>query len=334
MRAMVLLRQKPAEENPLELREIPEPTPGRGEIRVRVRTCGVCHTDLHIVEGDLPLKRAPVIPGHQIVGVVDRIGAGVGAFRDGDRVGIPWLYSTCGECAYCRKGRENLCENARFTGYHVNGGYAEATVISESFAYPLPEAFSDMEAAPLLCAGVVGYRALRLSNVAPGERLGMYGFGASAHVILQVARHMGCEVYVFTRAESHRELAKKLGAGWVGGAKDQPPGLLDSAIMFAPAGPLVLDALRVLRKGGTLALAGIHMTPIPEIDYDTLLYHERIVRSVANSTRQDVRDFLRVAAEVPVRTEVEAFRLEDANRALQAMKHSKIHAAGVLKISD
>lgn len=333
MRAMVLVQQKPVEENPLEPREIPEPTPGRGEIRVRVRTCGVCHTDLHIVEGDLPLRRAPVVPGHQIVGVVDGTGAGVRNFHEGDRVGIPWLYSTCGECAYCRKGLENLCENARFTGYHVDGGYAEAVVVSESFAYRLPDAFSDAEAAPLLCAGVVGYRALRLSNVAPGERLGMYGFGASAHVILQVARHMGCEVYIFTRAESHRELAKKLGAAWVGGAKDQAPGLLDSAIMFAPAGPLVLDALRALRKGGTVALAGIHMTPIPEIDYDTLLYHERTVRSVANSTRQDVHDFLRVAAEVPVRTEVECFRLEDANRALQAMKYSKLHAAGVLKVS-
>jgi propanol-preferring alcohol dehydrogenase len=330
---MVLVRQKPAEENPLELREIPEPTPGPGEIRVRVRTCGVCHTDLHIVEGDLPLQRAPLVPGHQIVGVVDAIGAGVRQFREGDRVGIPWLYSTCGECAYCRKGLENLCERARFTGYHADGGYAEAMVVSESFAYPVPESFADLDAAPLLCAGVVGYRALRLSNVAPGERLGMYGYGASAHVIHQVARHMGCEVYVFTRTESHRALAKKLGAAWAGGAKDQPPGLLDSAIMFAPAGPLVLDALRVLRKGGTLALAGIHMTPIPEIDYDSLLYHERIVRSVANSTRQDVRDFLRVASEVPVRSEIETFRLEDANQVLQAMKHSKLHAAGVLKIS-
>jgi propanol-preferring alcohol dehydrogenase len=334
MRAMVLVQQKPAEENPLEPREIPEPVPGPGEIRVRVGTCAVCHTDLHIVEGDLPLKRAPVVPGHQIVGVVDGVGAGVRTFRDGDRVGIPWLYSTCGECGYCRKGLENLCENARFTGYHADGGYAEAMVVSESFAYPVPDTFSDLDAAPLLCAGVVGYRALHLSNVAPGERLGMYGYGASAHVIHQVARHMGCEVYVFTRTELHRELARKLGAAWVGGAQDQPPGLLDSAIMFAPAGPLVLDALRVLRKGGTLALAGIHMTPIPEIDYDSLLYDERIVRSVANSTRQDVRDFLRVAAEVPVRTEVESFRLEDANLVLQAMKHSKIHAAGVLRIAD
>jgi propanol-preferring alcohol dehydrogenase len=333
MRAMVLVQQKPVEENPLEPREIVQPTPGPGEIRVRVRACGVCHTDLHIAEGDLPLKRAPVVPGHQIVGVVDGAGAGVRNFHEGDRVGIPWLYSTCGECDYCRKGLENLCENARFTGYHADGGYAEAVVVLESFAYRLPDSFSDTEAAPLLCAGVVGYRALRLSNVAPGERLGMYGFGASAHLILQVARHMGCEVYVFTRAESHRQMAKNLGAAWVGGAEDQPPGLLASAIIFAPAGALVLDALRVLRKGGTVALAGIHMSPIPEIDYDALLYHERIVRSVANSTRQDVRDFLRVAAEVPVRTEVETFALHDANRALQAMKHSKIHGAGVLRIS-
>ncbi len=330
---MVLDQPRPAEANPLQLREISTPVPEAGEVRVRVQVCGVCHTDLHTVEGDLPLLRSPLVPGHQIVGVVEAVGSGVRSFREGDRVGIPWLYSTCGECAYCRKGLENLCERARFTGYHVDGGYAEAVVVSEAYACPLPETFSDQQVAPLLCAGIVGYRSLRLSTAQSGDRLGLYGFGASAHIILQVARHMGCEVYVFTRTEAHRQLARRLGAAWVGGAKDEPPQRLDAVIIFAPAGPLVLDALRVLRKGGTVALAGIHMSPIPEIDYDSLLYHERIVRSVANATRQDGRDFLRLAAEIPVRTEVEIFGLEEANQALQAMKQSRIHGAGVLKIS-
>lgn len=338
MQAMVLEQPKAAEQNPLHLRELPTPLAGPGEIRVRVRACGVCHTDLHTVEGELPLPKLPLVPGHQIVGVVDALGPGVRQFREGDRVGIPWLHWTCGECLYCQKGLENLCERARFTGYHVNGGYAEATIVSEPFAYHLPENFSDVEAAPLLCAGIVGYRALRLSNVQPGERLGLYGFGASAHIVIQLARHMGCEVYVFTRTESHRELAARLGAAWVSGGPAQtstrPPALLDSAIIFAPAGPLVLEALGALRKGGTVALAGITMSPIPEIDYDALLYHERLVRSVANSTREDARNLLRLAAEIPVRTDVTTFSLGEANQALRALKHSEIRGAGVLKISN
>jgi propanol-preferring alcohol dehydrogenase len=332
MRAMVLEQQKPVEENPLELRELPTPVPGAGEIRLRVHACGICRTDLHMAEGDLPLRKTPLVPGHQIVGVVDAVGAGARAFREGDRVGVAWVYWTCGECAYCRKGQENLCEKARFTGWDADGGYAEATVVPESFAYPLPEGFTDPEVAPLLCAGIVGYRSFRLSNIQSGERLGLYGFGASAHIILQVARHLGCEVYVFTRTESHRRLAKELGAVWVGEAKDTPPAQLDAAVIFAPVGSLVLEALRVLRKGGTVSLADITMTPIPEIDYDSLLYDERILRSVANSTREDGRDFLRLAAEIPVRTEIEIFDLEQANRALQAVKHSKVHGAAVLRI--
>ncbi len=332
MRAMVLEQPRRAEEGPLRPRELATPEPGSGEIRVRVRACGVCHTDLHTVEGELPLPKLPLVPGHQIVGVVDAVGGKVREFREGERVGIPWLYSTCGECAYCRKGLENLCESARFTGYHVHGGYAEAMVVAESFAYHLPERFRDLEAAPLLCSGIIGYRSLRLSNVQPGERLGLYGFGASAHIVIQVARHLGCEVYVFTRSEEHRQLAQRLGAAWVGGSQDQPPGQLDAAIIFAPAGALALDALRALRKGGTVALAGITMSPIPQIDY-AALYHERILRSVANSTREDARSFLRLAAEIPVRVEIETFKLEEANRALQALKHSKIHGAGVLAIS-
>ncbi len=328
---MLLEKPKPAEEAPLRAAEIPLPVPGPGEIRVQVRACAVCHTDLHIVEGDLPLSLLPIVPGHQIVGVVDARGADATQFREGERVGIPWLYSTCGECAYCRKGLENLCERARFTGYHVNGGYAEAVVVSEAFAYPIPPLFSDLQAAPLLCAGIIGYRALRLSSVRPGERLGLFGFGASAHVVIQLARHEGCEVYVFTRTAAHRQLASHLGANWVGAAEDSPPEQVDSAIIFAPAGRLVLDALRVLRKGGTVALAGITMSAIPQLDYN-LLYHERIVRSVANSTREDARGLLHDAEAVPVRTEIEIYPLADANLALQNLKQSKISGSAVLKI--
>ena len=333
MRAMVLERQSPAEESPLHLRDVPEPTPGVGEVRVRVRACGLCRTDLHTVEGDVPLPRSPLILGHQIVGVVDELGVGVKSFREGDRVGVAWVYTTCGECAYCKKGLENLCDRARFTGYNADGGYADAMIVSESFAYPLPSAFSDLQAAPLLCAGIVVFRSFRLSNARPGERVGLYGFGASAHIILQVSRHMGCEVYVFTRTPVHQQLAREMGAAWVGDAKDTPPASLDAAVIFAPAGSLVLDALRVLRKGGTVSLADLTMSPIPQIDYDKLLYHERIIRSVANATREDAREFLRLAAEIPIRSEVESFRLEDANLALQALKQSKIRGAGVLEIA-
>ncbi len=328
---MLLEKPRPADENPLRLAELPNPEPAAGEIRVRVRACGVCHTDLHVVEGDLQLPKLPLIPGHQIVGTVDALGAGVTEFRLSDRVGVPWLYSTCGVCGYCRKGLENLCEQARFTGFHVDGGYSEAMVVPAAFAYPLPGNFSDLEAAPLLCAGVIGYRALKLSNLQAGERLGLFGFGASAHIVIQIARHWKCEVCVFTRTESHRRMAHHLGAEWTGAAGDTPPAPLDAAIIFAPAGKLVPDALRTLRKGGTLALAGITMSNLPEMEYQ-LLYHERILRSIANSTREDVRGLLRLAAEIPVRTEIEPFQLPEANRALQNLKGSRIHGAGVLVI--
>jgi propanol-preferring alcohol dehydrogenase len=332
MRALVLEKQAPAEESPLHFRDVPVPEPGAGEVRVRVRACGICRTDLHTVEGDVPLPRSPLIPGHQIVGVVDALGQGVRSLREGDRVGVAWVYSTCGECAYCKKGLENLCDRARFTGYNADGGYAEAMVVPESFAYALPAGFSDLQAAPLLCAGIVGFRSFRLSNARPGERVGLYGFGASAHIILQVARHLGCEVYVFTRTEGHQQLARAMGAAWVGRAEQTPPAPLDAAVIFAPVGSLVLEALRVLRKGGTVSLADLTMSPIPQIDYDRLLYHERIIRSVANATREDAREFLRLAAEIPIHSEVEAFRLEDANLALQALKQSRIRGAGVLKL--
>jgi len=331
MRAMVLDKPRPAEEQPLQARVIPEPTPGPGEIRVRVRVCGVCHTDLHIVQGELQMHKLPVVPGHQVVGVVDAVGTGAEGFREGDRAGVIWLHSTDGKCEYCSRGLENLCVNARFSGYDVDGGYAEAVIVPVAFAHHLPKNFSDEHAAPLLCAGVIGYRSLKLSGASKSDRLGLYGFGASAHIVLQIARFMGCEVYVFTRTATHKELASRLGAAWVGDAKERPPRELDAAIVFAPAGPIVLDALRALRKGGTVSLAGITMTPIPQMDY-SLLYQERVVRSVANSTRQDARELLELAAEVPVRTAVTLYPLEDANRALADMKHSRIEGAGVLRI--
>lgn len=333
MRAMVLEQPRPAEESPLQPKEIPEPTPGVGEIRVRVRVCGVCHTDLHIVQGELPMHKLPVVPGHQVVGIVDAVGTGARGFKEGDRAGVIWLHSTDGTCEYCRRNSENLCVNAKFTGYDVNGGYTESVIVRADFAYHIPPSFSDESAAPLLCAGVIGYRSLKLSGVSKSERLGLYGFGASAHIVLQIARHMGCEVCVFTRAAAHRELAKKLGAGWVGDAKDRPPRELDAAIVFAPAGPIVLDALRALRKGGIVALAGITMTPIPEMEY-SLIYGERMVRSVANSTRQDARELLELAADIPVRTAVTLYPLEEANRALSDMKHSRIEGAAVLRVSE
>ena len=332
MRAMLLEKPAPPEISPLHAAEIPTPDPAPGEVRVRVRCCGVCHTDLHIVEGDLALPKLPIVPGHQIVGEIDKLGSDIRHLKLGDRVGIPWLYSTDGACTFCQRGSENLCERAQFTGYDVHGGYAEYCVVREDFTHPLPAVFSDENAAPLLCAGVIGYRSYRLSGANSGERLGLYGFGASAHLVLQLARHQGCEVFVFTRGTAHRELAEKLGAVWTGTAEQTPPQPLDASIIFAPAGALVPQALRHLRKAGTLALAGITMTQIPPLDYD-LLYHERVIRTVANSTREDCRDFLRIAAEIPVQTQIQVYPLSDANRALVDLKQSKLEAAGVLRIS-
>ncbi len=328
---MVLQKQVVPEQNPLQPAQVPIPTPAAGQVRVRVSVCAVCHTDLHIVEGDLPLRKRPVIPGHQIVGVVDALGQGVTACKEGDRVGIPWLHWTDGECGYCRRGCENLCERARFTGWDVDGGYAEYVVAPADFVYRLPKSFTDEHAAPLLCAGIIGYRSYRLSNARKGERLGLYGFGASAHIVLQFARHLGNECYVFTRTPEHAELAKKLGAVWTGRAEEQPPAKLDCAIVFAPAGHIVPLALRAVRKGGTVSCAGITMSPIPQLEYADL-YYERVLRSAANSTRQDAREFLELAAEVPVRTEIELFPLEQANQAIAAMKHSRVRGAAVLRV--
>ncbi len=317
---------------PLLLKDLPAPDPGPGQVRVQVLVCGVCRTDLHIVEGELPAATRPIIPGHEVVGIVDRLGSQVHHVKEGDRVGIAWLQNTCGRCEFCRDGRENLCPGARFTGYHVDGGYAEYAVVPAAFAYPIPSVFSDEEAAPLLCAGIIGYRALRLSRVRPGQRLGLYGFGASAHITIQVARQWGCEVYVCSLREQHRALARELGAAWVGGAAEAPPEKLHGAIIFAPAGELVPPALRALEKGGTLALAGIHMTPIPPLDYDQELFGERAIRSVTANTKQDGLDLLQEAATIPIRPHVQRFTLEEANEALQALKAGTIAGAGVLSV--
>jgi propanol-preferring alcohol dehydrogenase len=331
MKAMQIKRPMPIEQRPLELVDVAEPALAEDEVRVKIAACGLCHTDLHMAEGELKLPKLPVIPGHQIVGRIEAVGGGVKRFRAGDRVGVPWLYSTCGQCGFCTSGRENLCESARFTGLHADGGYAQYMAVRADFAYPIPAGLMAEQAAPLLCGGIIGFRSLRLCGAERGGRLGLYGFGNSAHLAIQVARHWGCEVFVFTRNEEHRRLASELGAAWTGRAEDDPPAKLNAAIIFAPAGQLVPQALRVMDKGATLALAGIYMTPTPEMPY-SLLYDERVVRSVANSTRQDAEDFLALAAEIPVRTEIQTFPLEQANEALLLLKRSEISGCGVLVI--
>ena len=333
MKAMQLKSFAPIEQKPLKLVNHLTPVTGPEDILLRIKVCGVCHTDLHTVEGELPQVPLPVIPGHQVVGVVEKTGEKASRFNVGDRVGAAWLNSADETCQFCRSGSENLCENARFTGYHVNGGYAEYMAISEKFAYRIPEVFSDTEASPLLCAGIIGYRALKQSRIKPGQRLGLYGFGASAHVAIQVALHWGCQVYVFTRSQEHRSLAEKLGAVWIGTSQDTPPAKMEGSINFTPAGPTVLDWLRVLEKGGTLTLAGIYMTPIPEMDYQKYIYHEKNLCSVANATRLDGEDLLKIAAEIPIQTTTQPFKLEDANTALKLLKESKIDGAAILQIS-
>jgi alcohol dehydrogenase, propanol-preferring len=332
VKACVLQKPAPIETNPLRAVDLPRPEPAPGQVLIRVRVCGVCRTDLHVIEGELAPRKSPVIPGHQVVGIVEAVGPGVTRVEAGARVGVAWLQGTDGTCEYCRAGQENLCEHAEFTGYTVDGGYAEHIAAREQFIYAIPEAFSDRQAAPLLCAGIIGFRSLRLSGIRPGGRLGFYGFGAAAHLAIQVARHWGVDVYVSTRDERHRRLARELGALWTGGTLDQAPVALDAAIVFAPAGEIVPAALKALRRGGTLTLAGIHMSTIPPLDYN-LLYHERVVRSVANNTRQDGEDFLRVAAEIPIHTETELFPLAEANRALNALKNDAIRGAAVLEVS-
>ena len=291
MRACVLRAPAAVETNPLQCVDVPDPRPEHGQVLVRVKVCGVCRTDLHVIEGELPPRKSPVIPGHQVVGVIEKLGAGSSRFQPGARVGIPWLHSSDQVCEYCRAGRENLCDSPTFTGYTVDGGYAEYALAPQDFVYPIPDSFPDDQAAPLLCAGIIGFRCLRLSGVKKGDRLAFYGFGAAAHVAIQVARHWGVEVYAATRGAKHQQLALQLGSVWAGEATAEPPAKLDAAIIFAPAGELVPPALKALKKGGVLVLGGIHMSPIPSFDYN-LLYQERMIRSVANNTREDGRGFL------------------------------------------
>ena len=330
MKAMLLEKTGPVSGSSLTGKDLPDPAPGPGEISVKINACAVCRTDLHIVEGDLDLPGLPVIPGHQIVGRVLAVGNGVDRYSEGARVGIAWLNSTCGHCKFCRSGRENLCHDARFTGFHTDGGYAEEMIVPADFAYPVPDDLPDIQAAPLLCAGIIGYRALKLSGIESGGRLGLYGFGASAHVTIQLARHAGCEVYVFSRGAEHRELAEELGAVWTGGPGDRPNTKLDASIIFAPAGELVLPALEALDRSGALVLAGIHMSPVPELKYEKHLYYERSIRSVTASTRQDGEELLNMASEIPIRTQTQPFSLAEANLALTLLKEGKINGAGVL----
>jgi len=304
----------------LEVGETPKLSPGPGQVLVRVRACGVCRTDLHIIDGELPKLRERLIPGHQIVGEL----------ADGSRVGVSWLGGTDGDCPYCRRGMENLCDSPTFTGYTIDGGYAEYALARADFVYPLPPELDDTHVAPLLCAGIIGYRSLRVAGVEPGERVGLFGFGASAHLALPVLRAWKCEVYVATRGESHRKLAESLGAAWVGKERDKPPAELDRAITFAPSGDVVVAALGSLRKGGVVAINAIHLDRIPQFDYDKLLWGERQIRSVANMTRQDAREFLELAAKINLRPKVTTFPLDRAGEALEAIRHDAIDGAAVV----
>jgi alcohol dehydrogenase, propanol-preferring len=332
MRAMVLGQPGLIETSPLHESELPDPRPGPGEIRVRVKFCGVCRTDLHVAEGELPPRRPSIVPGHEVVGVVDQLGAGAKRFEVGQSVGIAWLRCTCGQCAYCIRGSENLCVNARFTGYDENGGYAQFALAPENFAYALPEQVDGPSAAPLLCAGIIGFRALRQAQVRPGCRLGLYGFGASAHIAIQVARHWGCKVYVMSREARHQALARELGADWVGDAAVAPPEKLDSAVLFAPVGHLALPALEALDRGGTLAIAGIYLTDIPQLNYQRHLFQEKTLRSVTANTRRDGEELLQAAAAIPLRPHTTLFPLAQANLALQKLKHDAISGAAVLAV--
>lgn len=330
MKAMVLDDNAPIGSSPLVWREVPDPQPGPGEVLLRVGCCAICRTDLHVIEGDLPPQKQPVIPGHQIVGVVEALGEGCRRWQAGQRLGVAWLRRTCGECLFCTSGRENLCESSRFTGYHADGGYAEMAVVPEDFAYEIPEAFDDVHAAPLLCAGLIGCRALKRSRLPEGGRLAIFGFGSSAHVVIQLARHRGCEVYVVSRGEEHLRLAAEMGAAWTGTDAAGMPVKVDSAIIFAPVGELVPPALSILEKGGTLSLAGIYMSDIPSLNYEESLFYERDLRSVTSNTRADGRELLAESAEIPVRPQVTTYDLPDANRALQDLKNDRINGTGVL----
>ena len=334
MKAVVLKEVLPIEKEPLEMANLPDPVPGPKEILVKISACGVCHTELDEIEGRIQ-ARLPIVLGHEIVGRVDRLGPESKKFNLGDRVGIAWIHSSCGKCFFCQKGNENLCQEFKATGCHVNGGYAQYTLVSEDFAYSIPMRFSDSEAAPLLCAGAIGYRDLKISGIESGQTLGLFGFGASAHIVIQIAKYWGYRVFVFTRSEAHRNLAKKLGASWTGEPEDEPPQKIHCAIDFTPVGETVPNALRVLDKGGRLVIAVIRKrNPIPPLDYTQLLWDEKEIKSVANITREDLQDFLPLAAKIPIVPEVQEFELRDANKALLLLKQGKVQGAGVLRIPD
>lgn len=329
---MALRAPAPIETNPLHAVEVERPRPQARELLIRVRVCGVCRTDLHVAEGDLPSKHESIIPGHEIVGQVAQLGPGCRRFRPGDQVGIAWLRQTCGICAYCRRGRENLCPNALFTGWDHNGGYAQWATVHEDFAYSLPPTIADNEVAPLLCAGIIGYRAIKRAEIKAGATVGLYGFGGSAHLALQVLQYWKCRVFVMTRGGRHQELAKKMGADWIGSAQEAPPAPLDAAILFAPAGGLVPTALQALDRGGILTVAGIHLSAIPVLEYERHLFYEKELRSVTANTRPDGEEFLKIAGEIPIRTHTAAMALDEANLALQRLKHDELQGAAVLHL--
>ncbi|MHC4147314.1 MAG: zinc-dependent alcohol dehydrogenase family protein [Planctomycetota bacterium] len=335
MRAMILEGQSPIEAKPLRLADLPTPAPNDNQILVKVSVCGACHTDLDEVEGRLKPTKSPIVPGHQVVGKVMDKGKAVTKFNIGDRVGITWLFSSCGECEFCRAGSENLCGQAKWTGKDADGGYAEFTVIGEDFAYPIPGRFSDSQAAPLLCAGVIGYRTLRLADITDGQKIGLFGFGASAHIVIQIIKYKfpNSSVFVFTKTAQHAELAKTLGAVWTGFSGDQPPEKLNKIMDFTPVGECIRDALGALERGGRLIINAIRKeTPVPPLDYAKYLWLEKEIKSVANVTRQDAEEFLPLAARIPVIPTIEEFTLEQANEVLFSIKHSKLRAAAVLRI--
>jgi propanol-preferring alcohol dehydrogenase len=334
MLAMVLNKMAPIETSPLRATTLPDPIPGASEVRVRVRCCAICRTDLHIIERDLPPAKSPIIPGHQIVGVIDHLGADCRRFRIGQRIGIAWLRHACGQCRFCRRERENLCPYSQYTGYHADGGYAEYAVVPEDFAYEIPEQFTDLQAAPLLCAGIVGYRALERAHLQEDGTLLIIGFGSSAHIVMQVAKRRRCRILVVTRGQAHQQLARSMGADVVCAATDELKEKATSAILFAPAGTLVPKALEALDRGGTLSLAGIHMSTIPALDYDRQLFQERDIHPVTANTRKDGRALLQEAVEAQVHAHVTIYPLTDANRALQDLKEDRMNGTGVLQMEE
>jgi len=332
MRSLRLHHPASIEQNPLVIEEVPVPEPGEGQVLIQVKVCGVCHTDLHIAEGDIHPPSLPITPGHQVVGIVKDIGDSVTNIQLGDRVGIPWLYETCGFCEFCLRGQENLCRSARFTGFHVDGGFAEFMLAQSRFLLPIPPMISDEQAAPLLCAGIIGYRSLHQADLHPGERLGLVGFGASAHLAIQVALFWGCQVYVFTRSKIHQQHAVELGASWTGSIEDQPPEPLDRAIIFAPNGSLVPLTLEKIRPGGTLAINAVFMSDIPAIPY-SLIYGERTLRSITNATYKDGLEFLELATLIHIHAKINLYPFEEANHALLDLKQSRINGEAVLVIN-